>query len=82
MITELMISEHALVMIIGTSLRKNPYQTQSPRPQNKMTRKNSEISSAFLFRISLISCGNKDAAVKTPAVMPTSSVTCFTSKCA
>lgn len=66
--------EKALVAMIGTSLRRNPYQIQRPRPQNNMIRKKSEMSSAFLFRKSLINCGSNDTAVKIPAITPTHSV--------
>lgn len=63
--------EKLLVAMMGKSSFKIPYQIHKPRPQNRITRKNREISSAFLVRISLIICGNKDTAVNTPATIPT-----------
>lgn len=67
-------SEKLLVMIMGRSFRRNPYQIHIPNPQNKMARKKKEMSSAFLFWINLIICGSKDSAVNTPATIPTHSV--------
>jgi hypothetical protein len=64
-------SEKIFVAIMGKSLLRNPYQIQRPRPQNKMTKKNIERSSAFLVRINFMSCGRSETAVKIPAIMPT-----------
>lgn len=59
------------VRITGRSFFIRPYHIQSANPESKVESISTEMSVAFFSLIIFTSCGNNEADVSIPALMPT-----------
>jgi len=63
-------TENPFVIMMGQSLRRKPYTTQSIIPISKDKNITIDRSSTFFSFTIFINCGTKEAEVKTPATIP------------
>lgn len=66
----LMATAKELEIMMGISSFRTPYQTHNPKPKINIVSIIQERFSAFFSFSTLMSCGNMEIDVKTPAMIP------------